>query len=240
MAVLSVIQSHCMLHQLSVPQSIIGNADSTVIQLLEVLRTVIGELIQESKFQVSTQEATLTLAPNVYDQGPMTTICPSGYMFPIFETFFDRTLKRPLVGPVSESEWQNLMALPTAGTWYRFRIKDDHLWVYPQPTIAPYSLIAFEYISSWWAIDVDGAAKADITADTDTFVFPDRIIKAGLRYFWKQIKGLPYQADETAYWNLVNNYIARDKVKRRIKLDEPQPTDFKPGIMVPSNTWPVS
>jgi hypothetical protein len=71
-------------------------------------------------------------------------------------------------------------------------------------------------------------------------VFPENIIRKGMMFRWKQIKGLPYQADETQYYNLLNNYIAKDKVKRRIDVSGEGQNDLRPGIFVPSNSWNCS
>lgn len=234
MSLLSVIQSHCKKHALSVPTAVIGSTDTQTIQLQEILNEVLEEMVDESKFNVTTQECVFT-AIGSESQGTMNALCPNGYQYAIFETFFDRTLMRALYGPLTESEWQALKALPTAGVWYKFRIRDNELLFNPVPT-APFSTIAFEYMSSFC---VNGGTQAVATNDTDTFVFPETIIKRGLAYRWKQIKGLPYQADETSYYNQLNNYIARDKVKRRINVSEGVPVDIKPGIFVPSNSWNV-
>ncbi len=236
MSLLSIIQSHARLHAISVPSSVIGSTDTNTLQLYEILNEVLGEIVTESKFNVTTQEATHTLIAS-QDQGALATLCPNGYQFAIFETFYDRTLMRPLVGPLTESEWQSLMALPAAGPLYRFRILQDHLLIDPVPA-APFSLIAWEYMSSWCVKSSAGTLKAAMSADDDVFVFPENILKRGLSYRWKQIKGLPYQADETAYWNMLNNYIAKDKVKRRINVGEIDRT-ARPGIMVPMYSWNV-
>lgn len=237
MSLLSVIQSHCRIHGLNYPGSVVANADYTIQQLYGILLEVVEEMVNESKFNVVTQQATLTTIANE-DQGAMTTIAPLGYSFAYLETFYDRTLMRPLYGPVTESEWQALKAIPNPGPFYKFRIWKGHLYLNPVPA-TPFSLIAFEYASSWAFASAAGVAKSTADDDSDGFLFPEIIIRRGLAFRWKQIKGLPYQADETQYWNLLNNYIARDKVKRRINISEGTPFDIQPGIFVPSGNWNV-
>lgn len=237
MSVLSIIQSHCRLHALTIPNNVISSTDTGVQQLYGVLADLLDELVNESKFNVITLEA-LFVASAGEDQGSMQMLAPSGYQFAYPETFFDRTLRRPLYGPLSETEWQQIKAVPNPGPFYKFRIKGDRLLIAPAPT-APLSTIAFEYASSWCVKSVTGEMKAAITADTDEFVFPDRILKRGLAFRWKQIKGLPYQEDEAAYYNLLNNYIARDKSKPRINVAEPQQPDIRPGVFVPSGNWKI-
>lgn len=236
MSVLSVIQDHCKMHAISVPSSAVGSTDTGAIQLLAILKEVLEEIVTESKFQVIVQQATFTTAI-AEDQGAMTTLAPFGYQFALFETFFDRTQMRPLFGPLDESEWQAAKALPTTGTFYKFRIRQNRLLLNPAPTVTT-TTIAFEYMSSYCVTSSIGTLKAAITDDTDLFVFPENIIRKGMMYRWKQIKGLPYQADETKFYYMLNSYIAKDKVKRRINVSG-EPGDIRPGIWIPSNSWNV-
>jgi hypothetical protein len=198
---------------------------------------LVDEIVNESKFNVITYEAVFTSIA-AEDQGSMETLAPFGYQFAYLETFFDRTLRRPLYGPLNETQWQEIKALPNPGPFYKFRIRQDHLLLNPAPT-APLSTLAFEYASSWAVKDASGTPKAAITADTDTFVFPDRMLKRGLAYRWKETKGLPFQSDKDAFYNLLNNYIARDKVKMRIDVSRTKQPDIQPGIFVPAGNWPV-
>lgn len=237
MSVLSIVQDHCRLHTLNVPSSVVGNAESGVIQFLAIIREIIQELVTESKFNATTQEATF-VATGAADQGAMATLAPNGYQWAIFESFYDRTLRRPLAGPLDEQEWQELQALPSSGTWFKYRIRQNHLLLNPAPA-SPFSTIAFEYISSWAVTSSLGVLKSDITDDADLFVFPENIVRKGLLFRWKQIKGLPYQADETQYYNLLNKYVARDKVKRRIDVSTSDDVDLRPGIFIRSNSWLV-
>lgn len=235
MSVLSIIQDHCRINALRVPNSVIGSTDTGVQQLYGILRELLDEVVNESKFNVITLEAVFTATAGE-DQGALSTLAPYGCQFPYFETFYDRTLRRPLYGPLDETEWQQIKALPNPGPFYKFRIRGDHLLINPAPA-APLSTIAFEYASSWCVQSEAGILQSGIENDTDVFVFPERILRRGLAFRWKQIKGLPYQADETQFYNLLTNYIARDKVKRRINVSQPYQADIKPGVFVPSGNW---
>lgn len=236
MTVLSIIQDHCRIHALAVPTAVIGSTDTTVLQLYGILNELLSDIVAESKFNVTTQEATFTAVAGE-DQGLITTYATKGYQWAYPATFFDRTLRRPLYGPLDEIEWQQIKALPNPGPFYKFRIRQNHILINPAPA-APLSTIAFEYASSWAVYDGStGALKAAITLDTDTFVFPENLLRKGLMARWKLIKGLPYQSDEQAYYNLLNNYIARDKAKPSVRVDYPNSQMIKPGVFVPSGNW---
>jgi len=239
MSILTVVQNFCRLHGLVVPTSVINSQDTTVQQIYAALLDVLSETVQESKFQVLTQEALFTLT-GTESQGAMTTLCPNGYQWAVNDTFYDRTRMLPLIGPMNEVEWQQLKALPNSLPNYKYRIRGGNLLINPVPSSSGgFSQIAFEYISSWFTTSVSGTAQATPLHDTDLFVFPEAIVAKGLAYRWKQIKGLPYTEDQTRYFDMLNNFVARNKTARKINVSEDKLTDVGPGIFVPSGNWNV-
>lgn len=235
MSVLTIIQQHCRLNALSIPTSVVASTNTQIQQLFGILQECVDDMVQESKYNVTTQEAVFTAIAGE-DQGAFTTLAPNGYFQANFETFYDRTLKRPLYGPLTDQEWQEIKALPNPGPFYKFRVRGDHLYINPAPT-APLSTIAFEYMSKWAVKSASGTLKELITADDDTIIFPENIVRKWLIYRWKLVKGLPYQEDRDAAYNQLNNYIAKDKVKRRINVAEPKQPSIRPGVFVPSGNW---
>ena len=235
MSVLSLIKDLCRLNALTTPTVILGSTDTTVQQLYGVLRELIGEISSEANFNVNTVEAVFT-STATEDQGALATLAPFGFKAILLETVFDRTQRRALYGPLTESEWQAIKALPNPGPYYKFRIKGDRFLLNPIP-VAPFSVIAFEYASNWLVTSATGTLQSDILTDADLFLLPEPILLRGAMARWKQLKGLPYQADEEKYYSLLNAYIARDKVKARINLAQPNPNTIQPGIFVPSGNW---
>lgn len=235
MSVLSLIQFHCRRHALAVPTAVIGSTDTTVKQLLAVLEETVENIVTEANYQVTTKEVTFT-ATAAEDQGAMTTLADEGYQHVLNGTFWDRSNDLPLYGPVSDVEWQRLKALVNAGPNYSYRLRGGHLLLNPAPA-APLPTIAFEYVSSWGVTDSSGVGKAAITADDDLFVFPDNILKKGLAFRWKRDKGLPYQGDETDYYDLLNKFIGREKTSKVVNLAGPEDRSPKPCIVVPSGSW---
>lgn len=237
MSLLSIVQSFCGINALAVPLTVVGSTDTTVKQLWAILNELLEDMTDESNWQAFTYQCTWTLIA-AEDQGSIYDIASAGFLWAHNETFFDRTLTRPLYGPVTDVEWQELKALPNPGPWYKYRFRQDHLLINPTPT-TPFSLIAFEYASNEAVLSSLGVPKVQFTADDDTSILPEKIIKRGLQYRWKQIKGLPYQADEVAYYKLLNNAIARDGTKRVYNLGQTIQYSVAPGIFVPSGNWPI-
>lgn len=239
MSLLTVIQDHCRIHALNVPTAVIGPTETTGQQLLGIAQQIVDDITDESKFQGITREATFTMAATE-SQGNLQTIASTeGFMYAVTGTFFDRTLRRPLYGPLTEIEWQQVKAIPNPGPFYKFRLRGDEILINPVPS-TPFSKVYFEYLSSWAILAADGTTyKPRFTADTDTFVLPEKLLLRGISFRWKQVKGLPYQADETKYYEMLNNYIVRNKVPRDYDLSKTCLPDINPGIFVPSGNWNV-
>lgn len=237
MSLLTIVQQHCQIHALAVPTAVVGSTDTTVQQLLGILNELVDSMTDESQWQAFSYEALFNFIPQE-DQGSIYTLADEGFQWIHNETFYDRTLKRPVYGPVTDQEWQAIKAIPNPGPWYKWRIRQDRLLINPIPT-TPYSLVAFEYGSSYGVKSSGGVAKQYFTADDDIFVLPEKIIRKGLAFRWKQVKGLPYQVDEEQYYKLLNNALTRDGGKRQYRLDCNQPLSLSPGIFVPSGNWPL-
>jgi len=237
MSLLSVVQRFCQVNGMTAPSSVVSNPDQTVQQYLGIANELLDTLLQESKFQCFTKEGLWTYI-GAEDQGPISTIAPNGFLFFHNGTFFDRTLRRPVYGPVDDDEWQSIKAIPNPGPFYKFRVRGDRLLINPVPT-APFSTIAFEYASNHGVRAFSGATKQYFTADDDTPIFPESLLQRGLSFRWKQIKGLPYQADEEKYYELMNNFVSNNKPRRTLNLAGGNGFDIRPGIFVPSGNWPV-
>lgn len=239
MSLLSIIQDHCRLHGLAVPSSVIGNSDVTVSQLLSAANAVLDEIVDANGLEAFVYEATFSFIA-AEDQGAVENLAGglSGFQFIKNGTFYDRTLRRPVYGPMTEIEWQQIKAIPNPGPFYKYRIRSGNLLINPVPAV-PLSTVAFEYVSSFGVRSSTGTAKQYFTEDSDTFILPERILKSGLSYRWKQIKGLPYQSDEKRFWDQLNNAIARSGTKPDLNLSHSHLPDIKPGIFVPSGNWNV-
>lgn len=235
MSLLTIVQSHCRIHALNIPTSVLGNTDVTIGQILGLVNELVEDVVDTSKFQAFTREALFTTTA-AEDQGAMTTLAPNGYLWANNETFYDRTLRRPVYGPINDNEWQALKAIPNPGPFYKYRIRGDHLLLNPVPS-TPFSQIAFEYASSYGVNSIGGVGQASFIADTDVSLLPEKIIKKGLSFRWKRLKGLPYQGDESDYYKLLNSYIAKDGTKRQYDLASGNSNMIKPGIFVPSGNW---
>lgn len=142
---------------------------------------------------------------------------PSDWLKQIPQTEWDRTNRWPLMGPKSPQEWQSYKSgVVYAGPRERFRIQANAIQISPPP---PNALIfAYEYISANWAYSATNVGKPYFTADTDTCIYDDSLMVAGLKLRWMQAKGLDYSFNATEYGALLQACMAQDKSAPKLSL----------------------
>lgn len=75
---------------------------------------------------------------------------------------------------------------------------------------APTGTASFPYISSYWATGVNGVRKSQFDTDTDTFVLPERLLKLGLIWRWRENKKLDASGDQEAFTKALDEYAVSD------------------------------
>ncbi len=142
---------------------------------------------------------------------------PSDWLKQVPQTEWDRTNRWPLMGPKSPQEWQSYKSgVVYAGPRERFRIQLNAIQISPPPPNA--LTFAYEYISSNWVVSSTGTGKDYFTADTDSCVFDDSLMVAGLKLRWMQAKGLDYQFNAAEYSALLNACTAQNKSAPKLSL----------------------
>lgn len=162
---------------------------------------------------------------------------PSDWLRQVPQTEWDRTNRWPLLGPKSPQEWQSYKSgIVYAGPRERFRILQGAFVINPPPATA--LTFAYEYISSAWVIDVGGTYKQNLSADTDTWVFDDSLLVAGLKMRWKQAKGLDFSFEAQEYGALLQGIKAQDKSAPTLSLSPVSGSIFLSTANLPDGNWP--
>lgn len=238
MTMLSSVQAFCKRTGLPSPATAAGTTDKQVAQVLAVFNEAGKDLAQRHTWQAMTHEATHTSLAAA-SQGTIASIATNGYDFIIDNTFWDRTQRIPICGPLSSEEWQAIQAQPETGPRYYYRLRGGLLLITPTPPAG--STFAFEYKSKNWVLAVDGTTyKDECTVDTDTLLLPDNLFIMALRWAWKKEKGLEYAEDFRMYEAQVEYQKAADKGAQTLQLDDCTPRRPRPGIFVSPGSWPVS
>ncbi len=234
MSILTVIQYVCGRTGVPVPNTVLGTTDQQVLQMLRLLEEEGVDLASRGPWQGITFEATHTTTA-AEDQGAVTTIASNGFNYIKNGTFWDRSSKLPILGPLSDQEWQTLKGLSTTGPRYHYRIRGGKLLINPTPTAS--LSWAFEYVSKNWILGVDGTTyKQYFTLDTDTILLPETLVLMGLRWRWKKEKGMDYAEDFRTYETQVKDALGRDGGKKTLSMAGGQ-AQARPGIFVPDMSW---
>lgn len=241
MNLLQLAQEFAKRTGIPVPASVLSNQDAMVMQILGLLNELCEDLYTRKTLQAANFEATFTSTASE-DQGAMSTLAPYGFVSLVPNTFFDRTLRRSMLGGLTPAEWQMRKATLITGPFYQFRLWQDHLYV--SPTMEPGHTIAFEYRSNWFVKNnnVTAGDPADYRAywaqDTDSCRLGDAIPLNWLRWRWKAEKGLDYAEDFARYERILNTYQSSDAAPRPLSLDD-SVGQLRPGIWVPEGSWNV-
>lgn len=217
------------------PQSnTVFGGNTTMAQIAGLLDEVLDYLTSEYNFQQLREEAVFGAQEFEY-QGVLNVLAPKGFARLCSGTFFDRTNRLEVQGPLTQAEWQALKATTITGPATWFKIQNEALYLTPPP--ATYTEFAFEYMSNFAVRERSGGARKRYpTKDDDLFQLPDDLLLAGLRWRWKAEKGLDYAEELRQFEILARSKAMTSGGARAYSLDGCG-AKAVPGIIVPSGNW---
>lgn len=235
MTALSIAQTVCARIGLPLPTSAVGSTDTQVLQVVALINQEGLELAQRPSYGwtfLQAEASFTTLAAE--SQGAIATLAP-GLRFIVNDTIWNRTLIRPIFGPLSPQRWQQLKASNVSGPWNQYRIRGANLIFIPIPAAGQNCY--FEYASNNWCTDTTGAIpRSAFLQDTDLCLFSEELVTLGATWRWKSAKGLPYAEDFNTYEKQVIDAMARDGSKDILDMGGDRYTRM-PGIGVPDGSW---
>lgn len=153
---------------------------------------VTGEGIPEDTFLVSVNAGAFTAVLSRAPTATATTVSltfsqviyamPSDYDRLVDQTQWDKDAHWQLLGPTSGQGWQWMKAgVIATGPRVRFRVLADKFQLWPPLGVARY--LGFEYVRNQWVTATGGSdtSKTSFTVDTDTCIFPDRLMIESLK-----------------------------------------------------------
>lgn len=234
---LEIVQEFCRRTGVRVPASIAGSQDTGVLQLMALANEVCELLTDETLWNELKREATFTTVAGE-DQGSLDTLAPFGFLGIVAGTIYDRTQKVPLYGPLSPHAWQQQKAFVPTGPLYRYRIRGNKLLF--SPVAVAGHQCAFEYYSNNCIYNpIDDAYKANFTKDSDTFLLDYKLLLLGLRWKWKEAKGLPYAESYDHFVRAVHNAGGRDGSKPVLNLNGSVEDIASPIVLIPPGSWDI-
>lgn len=172
---------------------------------------------QDTYIQSADSGSQVTLTQNSTASGSTSVLfsktkysLPAGFDRLIDRTDWDKTKHWEMLGPETSQQWQWLKSgFIATGPRMRFRVLGGYFQIWPAISSAEY--LGFEYVSNLWAADSNSAGKSSFTADTDTCIFPDRLMVLGLKKKYFEVKGFDTQALDRDYQSELSIAKANDK-----------------------------
>ena len=109
---------------------------------------------------------------------------PTDYESIVPRTMWDKDKHWEMLGPESPQQWEGILSGYIAtGPRVRWRLLGSYFQIWPGFSNA--ELLGFEYRSNGWATSAAGVAKTSFTVDTDTCIYPSRlmVLFTKLKYF---------------------------------------------------------
>lgn len=229
MSLLTIIQNAADRLGIVRPSSVVGSADLQIRQILAFANQECRELARGYPWQVLTFETTITATATE----TQTAAIPSDFDRFVTETFYNRTSKRLLQGPMTAQEWADYKGRTQTQIYDAFRVRGNNLLIAPTPQAG--DTYAFEYVSKYWATTASGttATLSAWAADDNVPLLDDELITDGVVWRFLQRKGLDYAEAFRTYETQKMLLQSRDGGKRRVNMAASRslPGPFRP-------TWP--
>lgn len=232
MTLLTIVQAAADRVGVARPSTVIGNADQTARTMLALAQEEGNHLARRAPWQRLTKEQTFTATATETQSGAL----PSDFDRFITETFWNRTRKRQVRGPLTSEEWQSLKGWTTSPLVDAFRLRGNDLIFSPIPQAG--DTYAYEYVSNQWCRSASLEDRSAWAADTDTGLLDEELMTLGLAWRFLQSSGLDYAEAFDKYERQVANALLRDGGKRT-RYYAGSAGGRGPGIVVPEGSWSV-
>lgn len=202
--------------------------DSTAANFMNTLGAtnfqVQGIGVMQDTYVVSASGTSITLSRPCTQSGTGTFTfgqtkypLPSGFDRITDRTQYDKSKRWEMLGPETPQQWQFLKSsYISTGPRIRWRIMGQEFQIWPLTSTNEY--LGFEYITSYWAASASGTLKPEMTQDTDTCIFPLRLMVLGVKKKYFEIKGFDTTAFERDFQMQLNIAKANDQGSPTLSL----------------------
>lgn len=235
MNALQLVTQFCQETGLPVPGGLIGATEGHAVQMRALLNKVAMDLSQYN-WEQQNRYVTWTSVSGE-DQGALLDIfgVSDDYMRLIPNTLWDNTEQRPVFGPVTNEVWAYYKAAVNPGPIYQYTIKQSHLLV--SPAMPAGHTMSVQMYSQLVVVGANSSLKTAMTADNDSFVFPDICVLRGLTWNWAKKKGEEWEGDHALYLDSIGKNLVNSGAPT-VSLDTTE-RGFSPGVVVPAGSWNV-
>ena len=134
---------------------------------------------------------------------------PTDYDAIVPRTMWDKSKRWELLGPEDAQQWEWLLSgYISTGPRIRWRLLGQTFQIWPGTSTN--ELLSFEYRSKGWALSATGTVQNSFTADTDTCIYPDRVMVLSTKLKYFQAKGFDTTALYRDYREELETSIAQN------------------------------
>ena len=211
MAILDVIKDVAAVVGIDIPDAVYGDPDRTAVELRALAEEMADRIAASRDWLALTRDFTIT-GDGVAD----THALPADFeRFRMDADFLSTdngfTLSR-VEGPRAALA-ASYSATTVTGQW---GLRDGLF--YARPALALGDGVVGLYITRNKVRSAEGATKETFTADTDTFVLPERVLKLGMIWQWKENKGLPFDVAFGNYQEALGRAAAHEGTRGIIEF----------------------
>jgi hypothetical protein len=134
---------------------------------------------------------------------------PADYDASVPRTHWDKSKRWEMLGPTDAQQWEWLLSgYISTGPRIRWRLLGNFFQIWPG--VSTNELLGYEYRSQAWAESSAGVAKNSFTDDSDTCIYPDRVmvLMTKLKYF--EAKGFDTTAMYRNFLTELETVIGQD------------------------------
>lgn len=232
MSLLTACQKASRLLSLPVPASIVGASGTNEAMLFELANEEARDLARRHYWSALTSTKTFVSTATELQSGAI----PTDFDRMIPDTFWNRSKRQRVAGPLNAQAWQQRQASISVGVREEWRRLSDGLHMLPVPAAG--LTYAFDYIANTPVRASGGAAKTEFTVDTDTFALDEELLKLGLIWRFRQRKGLSYAEEMKSYELRVETGITSDLGSEAIAIGSG--TAAESFSLIPEGDWPLT
>lgn len=228
MTLLTTIQGAMVEVGLPKPSFAIASTDPGVVAMISMVNQTGLELMRRVQWTALQTEKTFTSVA----QAIQTSAIPTDFDRFINESFWNRTERRQVAGPLTPQEWQMRQASSIGGITDFYRVRGTDILIDPVPTAG--QTMAYEYISKYWV----SGSKVAMTADSDTALIDENLLKLGGIWRYLKSRNMDYAEEYRTFETEVLNAAAKDGGKGTLRFNRPR-NQSPMAPYAPEGSWSI-
>jgi len=227
MSLLTMVEEMSRENGYSAPSTVIDNSDLNVVRMLAHINMAGKELADRYDWAVLTKEHTFATVADTQAYS-----LPSDFSRFKGSTLWDRTNTQSYGGPLSSEDWQKI----NSGNWVlnkepSFMVRAvsavNKFHIEPTPDTNSETQV-YEYITNQWVQLASGqstsfAKSGDTTADTNTSLIDEELVKLWASATFLESLGLPFVASQKRAEDRALRVVGRDGGAPRLNMGSSYP-----------------